>query len=211
MFQHQNVIILDLEIQNDPTTVPNGWANKAGLGLAVGAWYSYRDDRVRWFDMANVLETIEHFVSDQPLMVSFNGISFDFALMRAVLHDPANAGMEAVLADFKALAAHSYDILAEVWRTDPKRKFERGLNSLDAILLANDLGQKSGSGEQAARWWQAGEYDRVKEYCADDVKLTKALFELICAQQGHIQRRNGPLAIRYVDDSLMISDPMRTV
>jgi hypothetical protein len=91
---------------------------------------------------------------------------------------------------FKALAAISYDILAEIWRVDPKRKFERGLNSLDAIAQANGLGAKLSNGAQAPRDWAAGRHADVVNYCADDIYKTMALFETICTT-GQILRGDG--------------------
>lgn len=36
---------------------------------------------------------------------------------------------------------------------------------------------KSGDGLQSVRWWQEGLYDKVREYCIQDVKITRDLFD----------------------------------
>jgi predicted PolB exonuclease-like 3'-5' exonuclease len=134
-------------------------------------------------------------------MVSFNGIQFDFPLMRGILRrmlvesplpisDPSQADLNDLCNEFKSRAAQSYDILAEIWRVDPKRKFERGLNSLDAIAQANGLGAKLSNGAQAPRDWAAGRHADVVNYCADDIYKTMALFETICTT-GQILRGDG--------------------
>lgn len=36
---------------------------------------------------------------------------------------------------------------------------------------------KSGDGLQSVRWWQEGLYDKVREYCIQDVRITRKLYE----------------------------------
>ena len=156
--------------------------------------------------------TMAHLVERQPLMVSFNGIGFDFSLMRGLLRqevdDPAShptmLGPDfvdwqertiALCDQFKLLAAQSYDILAEIWRVDSENKYVKGLNSLDAICQANGLGKKTGDGAQAPRDWAAGKIAKVLNDCSNDVLLTKRLFELVLTNDGTIQRSNGPITI----------------
>jgi hypothetical protein len=174
-----------------------GWDNKPALGLSIGGYYDYQDSRIHWFDEANLEDTMQRLVHHKPLMVSFNGIQFDYPLMRGILRRHAEDlsgvsrhGLPALCDAFKALAAISYDILAEIWRVDPKRKFERGLNSLDAIAQANGLGAKLSNGAQAPRDWAAGRHADVVNYCADDIYKTMALFETICTT-GQILRGDG--------------------
>ena len=175
---------------------PIGWNNKPALGLSIGGYYDYADGIVHWFDEHSLEPTMAYLVERQPLMVSFNGIGFDFPLMRGILRQRAderanetvNMRLSPLCDAFKALAASSYDILAETWRADPVRKFERGLNSLDAIAQANGLGPKLSHGAQAPRDWQAGKHADVINYCQDDILKTKALFELIHDEGGYLKR-----------------------
>lgn len=196
-----------------------GWGNKAALGLNIGCYYDYRDSRMHWFDVHTLSDTMQHFVHTQPLLVSFNGIAFDFVLMRGLLRQEAErirlndtstgifarargedltvdqaADYAQELVDlcdaFKALCATSYDILAEIWQVDPARKFEHGLNSLDVISRANGCGGKLSHGAEAPRRWARGEYAYVLNYCQDDVLKTKLLFEQI-VETGLITRGDG--------------------
>lgn len=189
--------------RRDATTVEGstfskiGWDNKAALGLSIGCYYDYADyadARCHFFDVYTLEETMRYFVERQSLMVSFNGIAFDFPLMRSLLRQSADAmnrpgpGGDAqsyaarlrTLCDaFKTLCATSYDILAEIWKVDPARKFERGLNSLGAISQANGYGAKEMDGATAPRLWAQGRYAEVLNYCQGDVIKTRALFEQI--------------------------------
>ena len=186
------------------TFTPLGWDNKPALGLSIGCYWDYQDSRIHWFDVHSLEATVRLLVERQPLMVSFNGIGFDFVLMCGLLRQEADrladsADLEDRIASknltmlcdtFKAQCATSYDLLAEIWKADPDRKFERGLNSLDAIAQANGLGAKLSHGAQAPRDWADGRYADVLNYCADDVYKTKALFELV-ATTGGVLRGDG--------------------
>lgn len=170
---------------------PIGWGNKPALGLSIGGYYSYVDEYIHWFDEHNLTSTIERLVAKKPLMVSFNGIGFDYRLMRGIVRRRAEPlaldgyqeeaqGLTDLCDAFKLLAANSYDILAEIWHADPRSRFTRSLNSLDSIAQANGFGPKLGNGAQAPRDWAAGRCANVMNYCSLDIYLTKWLFDMIC-------------------------------
>ena len=177
--------------------VPIGWNDKNALGLSIGCYWDYRDARIHWFDDTSLESTVRQFVGREPLLVSFNGIGFDFALMRALLRhrQEATAKTNVLCDQFKLLAASSYDILAEIWAVDSKSKFVRGLNSLDAIARANGLGAKLSEGAQAPRDWQDGKIAQVVEYNVDDVLKTKALFEIVCAGKPILRGDGKPITL----------------
>ena len=65
----------------------------------------------------------------------------------------------------------SIDLLKEV-----KQVLNRRLK-LDNLAEAT-LGQKKiGNGMEAVKWWGAGEIEKVRKYCLDDVRLTLELYE----------------------------------
>ena len=173
---------------------PIGWRDFPRLGLSIGCYFDYLDHHIHWFDSSTLFPTMRMFTERQPLMVSFNGIGFDFPLMREVLVAQARPGCEKMAgnlcADFLCLEQRSYDLLAEIWKADSVGQYERGLNSLDAIAQANGLGAKLSSGSQAPRDWQAGRWAAVLNYCQADIYLTKTLFEMAIAGQP-IRRAGG--------------------
>ncbi len=225
MLEGQNIIVVDLEtarsaddckvcgesemkcrlMYNDPMSshrfTPLGWNNKPALGLSIGCFYDYQDGLYQWFDPHTLQALMRYCVQTQPLLVSFNGIRFDFPLMRGLVRREAEQhrqdGSEILAADmaemcdqFKLLCARSFDILAEIWKVDPGRKFARSLNSLDIIAHANGYGRKAMNGAQAPRLWHQGRYAEVLNYCQADVRKTKLIFEQI-ANTGHILRGDG--------------------
>ena len=196
---------------------PLGWGDKPALGLSIGCFYHSQADWCQFFDVFTLEDTVTWLVHAAPLLVSFHGIQFDFPLMRGLLRRRADACVAAyspdpggamspmfetpetqeeyyrltVLCDtFKAQCAASYDILDQIWRQDPSHKFERGLNSLNAISQANGYGAKEMDGATAPRFWAQGRHAEVANYCMADVWKTRKLFEQIC-QTGSLLRGDG--------------------
>ena len=65
----------------------------------------------------------------------------------------------------------SVDLLKDV-----KQALGRRLR-LDSIAEATLGEKKSGSGDQAVRWWKEGKVEKVRAYCLDDVRITMELYE----------------------------------
>lgn len=206
----QNIIVLDLETAHSAGELETGWKDKIALGLSIGCFWSYPNNVMHWFDMYNLLDTVRVLVADQPVMVSFNGISFDFDLICALIHDYADDMsrcpqnnielfirsqeiLHALGAAFDDLASRSYDILAEIWKIDPENRFNSSLNSLNVICQQSGLGPKLSSGAQAPKDWQAGRIAKVLNYCQDDVQKTRELFEMICRGNPIIRGDGQPI------------------
>lgn len=188
---------------------PLGWNNKPALGLSIGCYYAYGDEQLHFFDRHTLAETMDGFVTSGCLLVSFNGIAFDFPLMRGLLRQEADtlrlsesaadlfhSGTLVELCDrFKDLCSVSYDLLAEIWKVDPDGKFARGVNSLDAIAKANGLPGKAMTGAMAPHLWTQGRYAEVMNYCAADVAKTRWLFETVCRGQSILRGDGKPLVL----------------
>lgn len=67
----------------------------------------------------------------------------------------------------------SLDILKEI-RTVLGRRLK-----LENVAQATLGRGKSGNGLEAGDWWAQGLIDRVREYCLDDVRLTKELYDYV--------------------------------
>src|SRR3989338_1175999 len=65
----------------------------------------------------------------------------------------------------------SLDLLAEIKKVLGHRV------RLDSVAEATLGVKKSGHGLQAVTWWRAGEIEKIRAYCLDDVKITKELYE----------------------------------
>lgn len=65
----------------------------------------------------------------------------------------------------------SIDLLKEIHQSYGRRM------KLDQLAEGTLGKKKSGNGMEAVTWWKNGEIDRVREYCMDDVKITKELYD----------------------------------
>jgi len=137
-------IYVDVETQKLSNEVPGGWR----LAVAV-TWDEAHQFRV-WFepDAQPLIAELERF----DRIITFNGERFDFA----VLSGYGSVGK---------LYVKSLDIHADLVRKLSHRvKFES--------LVQATLGRgKSGTGDEAVKWWRAGQVEKVVEYCKRDVQL----------------------------------------
>lgn len=176
------VLILDAEIEkcipprNKPKD-PNlqyceGWGDKEGMGITVVCAWSFPRDIPMVFLKDN-FDELQHQIYNHDIIVGFNNIPFDNALLRAN--------------GFTISDGDSYDILREFWAAaglGPKFVPQtHGGYGLEAIASSNFIGGKSGSGELAPVLWQRGQYGQVIDYCMRDVWLTKRIWEMIIAGQ----------------------------
>lgn len=181
----KKILIYDCEIIKairDPKKVDlahieycNGWDDYDNMGISViGVNFIGEDgDRVFNHNVNKPHLSIKGFqfgLDAADVLVGFNNQSFDDKLLKA------NGFVipETVI---------NYDLLAEIWEgAGLGREFVYPTHAgfgLDAICKANGLGEKSGDGANAAILWQKGKHQEVIDYCENDIKLTRKLFDLI--------------------------------
>ena len=164
-----------------------GWRDFTNMGISVIGAYDYAEDRYRVFCADNFAEF--EALLPQRYVVSFNGIAFD---------DQLHAATALVLA-----AKTDYDLLVEVWAgagLGPDFSYPTHAGyGLDAVCEANGLGRKTGHGARAPVLWQQGKIGQVIDYCLQDVRLTKRLFDLViergditCPRTGMMLKMRRP-------------------
>ena len=92
------------------------------------------------------------------LLIGFNSDSFDIPLL--------NRYYPGDLTKIKSL-----DLLSEVYKALGRRI------RLDNLAQATLGRGKIGEGLSAMKWWREGLYDKVREYCVEDVRLTRELYD----------------------------------
>ncbi|MFM2330759.1 MAG: hypothetical protein RLZZ26_266 [Candidatus Parcubacteria bacterium] len=92
------------------------------------------------------------------MLIGFNSDNFDIPLL--------NRYYPGELTHIRSL-----DLLAEVYKVLGRRI---RLQSLAEATLKKG---KSGDGLKAGDWWRAGMFDKVREYCIEDVRLTRELYD----------------------------------
>lgn len=183
------ILIYDCEIIKairDPKKVDlahieycDGWDDYENMGISViGVNFISENVGAVFSHNSNIdLETFQKGLDVADVLVGFNNQSFDDNLIKANgFTIPENIV--------------NYDILAEIWEgAGLGRTFVYPTHvgfSLDAICKANGLGEKTGTGANAAVLWQSGKFDEVIEYCENDIRITRKLFDLI-QEKGEIK------------------------
>jgi len=65
----------------------------------------------------------------------------------------------------------SVDLLKEIRKSLGRRL------KLDSVASATLGKNKTGDGLQAITWWKEGAIDKIRQYCLEDVKITKELYD----------------------------------
>lgn len=152
-----------------------GWHDHQNMGVSVIGCYDYAEERYRVFCSDNHLAFFALALERSPL-VGFNSIPFDNAVLIAaypqhdhVLHDEP--------------PGRCYDLLREIWLAaglGPTFVYPSHTGyGLDAVCEKNFGVGKTGNGALAPVLWQRGRIGEVIDYCLNDVRLTKFLFDAV--------------------------------
>lgn len=151
-----NKIVLDLETQKDFAEV-GGRGNYRDLRVSVAGIYSYQDGQYRSYEeksLAKLGELLQ--AADQ--IIGYNIKQFDYAVLQPYLNFS----------------------LSEIPTLDVLEKIEQVLGHrirLEAVAQATLGVGKSGTGAKAVTLWRNGQIEELKNYCLDDVRLTKEIYE----------------------------------
>lgn len=161
-------IVFDIETKNFFTDT--GSNDPASLDLACVCIHDSQTDTYESFREEN-LKDLWPILGKTDLLIGFNSDHFDIPLL--------NKYYRGDLTKIKSI-----DLLKEV-RTVLGRRLK-----LDT-LAASTLGRKkTADGALANVWWRNGEYEKVIQYCIEDVRLTKDLYDY-AREHGHVKYRDG--------------------
>jgi DEAD/DEAH box helicase domain-containing protein len=164
----QDHVVVDVEIQKTIEETPGGWDATDKLGVAVACLYEFRGDRMRIFGPEDVDALKDRLLSADRIS-GFNIYRFDFPVIWGL------PGRERVV----LLKDKTNDLLMRIWQAlgleeDKFSDLHKGWG-LD-VVVKGTLGKgKIGYGGDAPKWYQAGQWGRVANYCADDVALERDL------------------------------------
>ena len=158
-------LVFDIETKNTFDDV-GGRDHLKDIEVSIVCAYSYDQDKYFSF-FENELEAFGE-MARRSLLVGFSSKRFD-----ALILEKHYA--------FNISALPHFDILDEIENSLGRRV------SLDVLAKANlgDGGGKTASGLDAVRFYREGQLDLLKEYCLQDVKVTKEVFDLI-RKQGYL-------------------------
>jgi len=158
------VIFFDLETQRSAAEV-GGWHNAHLMRLALAVIYDTQTEAFETFFEKDVHRLVER-LGEADLVVGFNIISFDYAVLRGYTD-----------ADLSALP--TFDMLAAIHK-------RLGYRLALGHLAEETLGASKGAdGLQSLIWWKEGRVDEIEQYCRQDVSLLVDLLDH-ATENGHL-------------------------
>lgn len=127
------------------------------LKVTVVSVYEYETDSYRSFD-EHELNALWPILEKAERLIGFNSESFDLAVLKKYY-----AGNISVFPHL--------DLLKVIKESTGKRF------KLNDIAKATLQIEKSADGLQAMEWYKEGKIDLIKQYCEQDVKVTKEVYE----------------------------------
>ncbi len=180
-----DTIVFDIETQNFFTDPGVGRDNFGALKISVVCAYSYLEDRYHCYE-EHEMDKLAELFSSAKRIVGFSMNRYDIPVLTHY---------------FKKLKGAAPD-LWKMDRVDLLEEIELATGhriGLARLAEANLGATKSHHGSEAGTLYDEGKMDELKEYCTNDVKLTKDLYDLYRTRHFLlIPRRDGdPLRIDF--------------
>ena len=160
---------ITFDIETKMTSFVAGRLDPTQMELTVVGIHDSETDTYTAF-VVEELPKLWPIIESADMLIGFNSDTFDIPILNR--YYPGDL-----------TSIRSLDLLAEVYKTLGRRV------RLDSLAKATLGRGKSGDGLKAVDWWEQGLYDKVKEYCIEDVRLTRELYDYA--------RQNGSL--KYMD------------
>lgn len=172
-------IVFDIETSNIFSEV--GSSDPAALDIAVVGIHDSETDSYQAF-FQEELKDLWPILERADMLIGFYSEHFDLPLL--------NKYYPGDLTKIKQL-----DILKEI-----RKQYGRGMK-LDQLAEGTLEKKKSGHGLQATVWWKQGEREKVRQYCLDDVKITKEIYDYAIENQKLIFKEGPALKEIKLDTS----------
>ncbi len=169
--KNSHYLVVDLETQNLVQDV-GGWGHIDKLKISVGCAYDSKTDQFLTY-RENEIPALNALMRER-LVIGYNVRGFDLIVLQAYGLDLKDLDVFDIMYDLQALTRQKY-------------------MKLDTVAQGTlDVG-KSADGLLAVEWWKQGKVDKIIEYCLQDVKVTRDIFEY--------GRKNGFVKIKRADES----------
>lgn len=156
-------IVLDIETKNTFSEV--GRDNFGALEVSLIGLYSYNKNEYFSFE-ENEIEKAGDFLKKADLIIGFSISRFDLPVLKKHFN-------------FDLFSIPRFDILDEIELTLGKRI------GLDLLAKTNLGSGKNGQSLEAPILYREGKIEELKNYCLNDVKITKELYDL-AKEQGYL-------------------------
>jgi DEAD/DEAH box helicase domain-containing protein len=165
--------VLDIETQKLVQEV-GGWDHIDKLGVSVACAYDSKTDQFYSYRENELSALID--LCEERLVVGYNIRGFDLPVL--------------VPYGLKIQKVDAFDIMYDLEATTRQRFLK-----LESVARGTLGTGKSADGLQAVEWYKAGKIDLIIEYCMQDVKVTRDVF--------NYGRQNGMVRIQRSEDKIV--------
>lgn len=162
-------IVFDIETRNIFQEV--GSADSTALDISVVGIYDSETDSYTSYTQEE-MGALWPIFERADMIIGYYSENFDLPLL--------NKYYPGDLSKIKHL-----DILKEI-----RKQYGRGMK-LDQLAEATLGTKKTGWGLDAVKWWKQGEIQKIRDYCLDDVKITKEIYDY-AVKNGKLLFKEGP-------------------
>ena len=152
----RKVVVFDLETQRSFDEVGGrSQFHKLGVSVAVAYRYDTEDFLVVYED---TIQDLIGLLLDADLVIGYNIKGFDYEVLRGYTDEDL----------------HRVPTLDLMEHLEDRLGFRPKLESVVMPTLGTG---KLADGLQALEWWRNGEIDKIVEYCREDVRVTRDLYD----------------------------------
>jgi DEAD/DEAH box helicase domain-containing protein len=166
--KNRHYLVIDVETQKLVQEV-GGWDQIDKLGISVACAYDSKTDQFLSFEEKDLKKLIE--LCEERLVIGYNIRGFDLPVM--------------VPYGLKIQGLDVFDIMFDI-----QTLTRRPALKLEAIAQGTLGTGKSADGLLAVEWYKKGEIQKIIEYCLQDVKVTRDVFQF-GRQNGFIRIQNS--------------------
>ncbi len=153
--KHKHYLVIDIETQRLVQEV-GGWDHIDKLGVSVACAYDSQTDQFLSYTEDKLSDLFD--LCQSRLVIGYNIRGFDLPVL-------ATYGL-----DYRSLDV--FDLMYDL-ETLTRRRFLK----LETVAMGTLGIGKSADGLQAVEWWKQGEVAKIIEYCIQDVRVTRDIFE----------------------------------
>ena len=159
-----DTLVFDIETQNFFTDPGVGWDNFSAIKISVVCVYSYAQDAYFSFE-ENQMNELAKLFGGAGRIIGFSSNRYDVPVLNCY---------------FQKLGSANPNLWSKE-RIDLLEIIESAMNqriSLSRLAEANLGVAKDHQGSEAITLYREGKMNELKEYCLNDVKITKELYDL---------------------------------
>ena len=121
-------------------------------------------------DEADLLRQFWRTIRPDDYLIGHNLLGFDLPYIQArsvVCKVKASSSF-----DLRRYSTASVYDTMQVWANWDRQRFPK----LETLAAALGFEGKAGSGDQVVKWYEANDWQRIKDYCMQDVRLTREVY-----------------------------------